>query len=187
MMLQLDGSPHRWNGKDEWVLIGMIDDDTSKMPWTEFFSQKEIVIEIVLMDYFLRTRDLNFSNLEATSRIQINLTPDQVAKVADVVYLAHQSYGVRRLSLSTEARKALNLSKSQITDKRFEKLLNGQTIGSGKRILSFLSMMRGGNKYNQAMSATDFKGYLRDNSNRKEICKLTSLIHTMKKVTELDR
>jgi transposase len=41
MMLQLDGSPHRWNGKDEWVLIGMIDDATSKIPWAEFFPTED--------------------------------------------------------------------------------------------------------------------------------------------------
>jgi hypothetical protein len=32
MMLQLDGSHHRWNGKDEWALIGMIDDPNFKIP-----------------------------------------------------------------------------------------------------------------------------------------------------------
>lgn len=37
LMLQLDGSPHRWNGKDEWCLISAIDDATSKIPYAEFF------------------------------------------------------------------------------------------------------------------------------------------------------
>ena len=41
MMLQLDGSPHKWNGKDEWVLIGLIDDATSKMPWAQFFPTED--------------------------------------------------------------------------------------------------------------------------------------------------
>jgi len=37
LLLQLDGSPHRWNGNDEWCLIGAIDDATSKIPYAEFF------------------------------------------------------------------------------------------------------------------------------------------------------
>lgn len=37
LLLQFDGSPHRWNGKDEWCLIGAVDDATSKMPYAEFF------------------------------------------------------------------------------------------------------------------------------------------------------
>ena len=41
MMLQLDGSHHCWNGNDEWVLIGMIDDANSKIPWAEFFTSED--------------------------------------------------------------------------------------------------------------------------------------------------
>lgn len=37
LMLQLDGSPHRWNGRDEWCLIGAIDDATSTMAAARFF------------------------------------------------------------------------------------------------------------------------------------------------------
>lgn len=37
LMLQMDGSHHRWNGRDEWCLIAMIDDATSDVPWAEFF------------------------------------------------------------------------------------------------------------------------------------------------------
>jgi hypothetical protein len=37
VMLQLDGSPHRWNGKDEWCLIAGIDDATSTMAGARFF------------------------------------------------------------------------------------------------------------------------------------------------------
>jgi len=37
LMLQMDGSPHRWNGKDEWCLIGLIDDATSDMPAARFY------------------------------------------------------------------------------------------------------------------------------------------------------
>ncbi len=31
LMVQLDGSPHKYNGKDEWTLISIIDDATSKV------------------------------------------------------------------------------------------------------------------------------------------------------------
>lgn len=37
LLLQLDGSPHRWNGKDEWCLVAAIDDATSKIPAARFF------------------------------------------------------------------------------------------------------------------------------------------------------
>ncbi len=39
-MLQLDGSPHKWNGKDEWTLIATIDDATSDVPIAEFFESE---------------------------------------------------------------------------------------------------------------------------------------------------
>jgi len=41
LMLQMDGSHHAWNGKDEWVLIAVIDDATSKIPWAEFFTSED--------------------------------------------------------------------------------------------------------------------------------------------------
>lgn len=37
LLLQMDGSHHKWNGKDEWCLIAMIDDATSEMPAAMFF------------------------------------------------------------------------------------------------------------------------------------------------------
>lgn len=37
LLLQMDGSHHRWNGKDEWCLIAMIDDATSEIPGARFF------------------------------------------------------------------------------------------------------------------------------------------------------
>lgn len=38
MLIQLDGSPHRWNGTEEsWTLIAAIDDATSEMLYGEFF------------------------------------------------------------------------------------------------------------------------------------------------------
>lgn len=37
LLLQMDGSHHKWNGEDEWCLIGMIDDATSEIPFGKFF------------------------------------------------------------------------------------------------------------------------------------------------------
>jgi transposase len=38
LLLQMDGSHHKWNGKDEWCLIALIDDATSDIPYAEFFA-----------------------------------------------------------------------------------------------------------------------------------------------------
>jgi transposase len=38
LLLQMDGSHHRWNGQDEWCLVAMIDDATSDIPYAEFFA-----------------------------------------------------------------------------------------------------------------------------------------------------
>lgn len=40
-LLQMDGSPHRYNGKDEWCLIAAIDDATSEIPYAEFFLSED--------------------------------------------------------------------------------------------------------------------------------------------------
>lgn len=41
LLLQLDGSPHRYNGKDEWCLIGAIDDASSDFVYGEFFHSED--------------------------------------------------------------------------------------------------------------------------------------------------
>lgn len=43
LLLQMDGSPHRYNGKDEWCLIGAIDDATSDIPYAEFFLAEDTI------------------------------------------------------------------------------------------------------------------------------------------------
>jgi len=40
-ILQMDGSHHKWNGKDEWCLIAAIDDATSDIPYAEFFLSED--------------------------------------------------------------------------------------------------------------------------------------------------
>ena len=37
LLLQMDGCHHKFNGKDDWVLISIIDDATSSIPHAEFF------------------------------------------------------------------------------------------------------------------------------------------------------
>ncbi len=41
LLLQMDGSPHRYNGIDEWCLIAAIDDATSDIPYAEFFHSED--------------------------------------------------------------------------------------------------------------------------------------------------
>lgn len=43
LLLQMDGSHHKWNGKDEWCLIGMIDDATSEFPSGKFFESETTI------------------------------------------------------------------------------------------------------------------------------------------------
>lgn len=43
LLLQMDGSPHRFNGKDEWCLIAAIDDATSEIPYAEFFLSEDTI------------------------------------------------------------------------------------------------------------------------------------------------
>lgn len=43
MMLQFDGSPHLWNGKEEWRLIYAIDDATSIIPAAEFHESETTI------------------------------------------------------------------------------------------------------------------------------------------------
>ena len=48
-MLQMDGSPHKWNGKDVWCLITMIDDATSDIPHSEFFDSESTLSCMVVL------------------------------------------------------------------------------------------------------------------------------------------
>ena len=40
MLLQMDGSPHKWNNQDTWHLIHAIDDATSEIAYAEFFKSE---------------------------------------------------------------------------------------------------------------------------------------------------
>ncbi len=43
LLLQMDGSHHKWNGQDDWVLIAAIDDATSNIPHVEFFKAEDTI------------------------------------------------------------------------------------------------------------------------------------------------
>lgn len=61
MLLQFDGSPHRWNGKDEWCLIGAIDDATSKMPYAEFFLSESTLSCMTVMQKIIEKNGIPYA------------------------------------------------------------------------------------------------------------------------------
>jgi transposase len=61
LLLQFDGSPHRWNGKDEWCLIGAIDDATSKIPYAEFFLSEDTLSCMTVMQKIIEKNGIPYS------------------------------------------------------------------------------------------------------------------------------
>lgn len=61
LLLQFDGSPHRWNGKDEWCLIGAIDDATSKMPHAEFFLSEDTLSCMTVMQRIVEKNGIPYA------------------------------------------------------------------------------------------------------------------------------
>ena len=61
LMLQFDGSPHRWNGKEEWCLIGAIDDATSKIPYAEFFHSEDTLSCMTVMQRIIERVGIPYS------------------------------------------------------------------------------------------------------------------------------
>lgn len=43
LLLQMDGSHHKWNGSDEWVLIAAIDDATSEIAHAQMFKSEDTI------------------------------------------------------------------------------------------------------------------------------------------------
>lgn len=54
LLLQMDGSVHRWNGRDEWCLIAMIDDATSRIPHAEFFPAEDTLSCMSVLESVIR-------------------------------------------------------------------------------------------------------------------------------------
>jgi len=61
LLLQFDGSPHRWNGKDEWCLIGAIDDATSKIPYAEFFLSEDTLSCMTVMQKIIEKNGIPYA------------------------------------------------------------------------------------------------------------------------------
>lgn len=61
LLLQMDGSPHHWNGKDEWCLIGAIDDATSKMPYAEFFHSEDTLSCMTVMQKIIEKKGIPYA------------------------------------------------------------------------------------------------------------------------------
>jgi hypothetical protein len=57
-LLQMDGSPHRYNGRDVWSLILAIDDATSEIPYGEFFPAETTAACMKVLGEIIRRKGL---------------------------------------------------------------------------------------------------------------------------------
>lgn len=58
LLLQFDGSHHRWNGKDVWCVIAAIDDATSEIPWAEFFLSEDTLNCMTVMQRIIEKKGI---------------------------------------------------------------------------------------------------------------------------------
>ena len=58
LLLQMDGSPHRYNGKDKWCLIAAIDDATSEIPYGEFFLGEDTISCMTVMQKIIEKKGI---------------------------------------------------------------------------------------------------------------------------------
>ena len=61
LLLQMDGSPHRYNGKDEWCLIAAIDDATSDIPYAEFFHSEDTLNCMTVMQKIIERKGIPYA------------------------------------------------------------------------------------------------------------------------------
>ena len=61
LLLQMDGSPHRYNGKDEWCLIAAIDDATSDIPYAEFFLSEDTINCMRVMQKIIEKKGIPYA------------------------------------------------------------------------------------------------------------------------------
>lgn len=61
LLLQMDGSPHRYNGKDEWCLIAAIDDATSNIPYAEFFLSEDTINCMTVMQKIIEIKGIPYA------------------------------------------------------------------------------------------------------------------------------
>lgn len=58
LLLQMDGSPHRYNGIDDWCLIAAIDDATSDIPHGEFFHSEDTLSCMTVLQRIIEKKGL---------------------------------------------------------------------------------------------------------------------------------
>lgn len=61
LLLQMDGSPHRYNGKDEWCLIAAIDDATSDIPHAEFFHSEDTINCMTVLQRIIEKKGIPYA------------------------------------------------------------------------------------------------------------------------------
>jgi transposase len=61
LLLQMDGSPHRYNGKDQWCLIAAIDDATSDIPYAEFFLSEDTINCMTVMQKIIEKKGIPYA------------------------------------------------------------------------------------------------------------------------------
>jgi transposase len=61
LLLQMDGSPHRYNGKDEWCLIAAIDDATSDIPYAEFFLSEDTINCMIVLQRIIEKKGIPYA------------------------------------------------------------------------------------------------------------------------------
>ena len=61
LLLQMDGSPHRYNGKDEWCLIAAIDDATSDIPYGEFFLSEDTINCMTVLQRIIERKGIPYA------------------------------------------------------------------------------------------------------------------------------
>ena len=61
LLLQMDGSPHRYNGKDEWCLIAAIDDATSEIPYGEFFHSEDTINCMTVLQKIIEKKGIPYA------------------------------------------------------------------------------------------------------------------------------
>lgn len=61
LLLQMDGSHHRYNGKDEWCLIAAIDDATSDIPYAEFFLSEDTINCMTVMQKIIEKKGIPYA------------------------------------------------------------------------------------------------------------------------------
>lgn len=61
MLLQMDGSHHKWDGEKQWCLIGAIDDATSDIPYAEFFLSEDTINCMTVMQRIIERRGIPYA------------------------------------------------------------------------------------------------------------------------------